>query len=100
MRSRNLTTESGHETAESSLRFSIPVPPSGYARGIERKQLTWRWEDGYEAGEPLIGPAWLTIYDENDTKIAEEKLFDGEWVTRADAIRHAEKNGYELLLDE
>jgi len=46
-----------------------------------------------------VGPAWIDTYD-GDERISNEQVADGEWITRAEAQRLAESNGYELALDD
>ena len=70
----------------------------------QRRILTWKLEDGPEdapdEGSPDdVGPAWIDTM-EGDRHVAEEKVRDGEWVTRAEAQRIAAANGYEFSADD
>ena len=69
-----------------------------------RQVLIWKLEDGPEDagedGDPNdVGPAWIDTY-EDDTHVSEEKVAGGEWITRAEAHRLAEANGYDLMEDD
>ncbi len=72
---------------------------------VERRQiLTWKFEDGpenaSEEGDPTdVGPAWIDTF-EGDRHVSEEKVRDGEWITRAEARRIASENGYEFAPDD
>lgn len=64
----------------------------------------WKLEDGPEdapdEGSPEdVGPAWIDTY-ENDTHVSEEKVANGEWISRAEAKRLAADNGYEFEADD
>jgi len=64
----------------------------------------WKYEDGPEdapdEGDPNdVGPAWIDTYN-GDEHVSSETVAEGEWITRAEAHRLAESNGYELALDD
>jgi hypothetical protein len=64
----------------------------------------WKYEDGPEDapddGDPNdVGPAWIDTYD-RDECVSSEPVAEGGWITRAEAHRLAESNGYELAVDD
>jgi hypothetical protein len=65
----------------------------------ERTTLYWKYEDGppdAEDDDPNdLGPAWIIEPDGSERHVR-----DGEWITRAEALRLAEEEGYALDLDE
>jgi hypothetical protein len=67
---------------------------------VGRSRLVWKWEEGFEEGETPFGPAWLDTLNDDDEVTASEKLRGGDWIPRSEAVSLAEKNGYELVLDE
>ena len=65
--------------------------------------LTWKFESGprdasAEGAPDDVGPAWLDIYG-GDERVANERIADGEWITRAEALRLAQERGYEFDVD-
>jgi len=77
------------------------MPPVGPLK--RRQVLTWKFEDGPEdapeEGSPSdVGPAWIDTY-EGETRVSEEKVRDGEWITRAEAQQLAADNGYGFSAD-
>jgi hypothetical protein len=65
------------------------------------RHLTWKWEEGFEDGETPIGPAWIATLNDDGARIGDlEEVAGGAWIPRADAIKLAEENGYEVFLDE
>lgn len=77
-----------------------PERAAGYAAPVPARHLTWKWEEGFEEGETPVGPAWLDTVGDDGERISSEEVAGGNWIPRAEAIKLAEENGYELLLDE
>ena len=59
----------------------------------------WRWADGPEdgdGGDPNdVGTAWIVTFA-GDERVSSEGVAEGRWITRAEARRLAETEGYEL----
>jgi hypothetical protein len=62
-----------------------------------RTRVVWKWEDETDDGE-AVGPVWVDYFD-GDTTTPERSEEWGEWVSRSEAQRFAEENGYEFLAD-
>jgi hypothetical protein len=67
---------------------------------MTRTRLVWKWEEGYEAGETPVGPAWIVTLKDGKRVGGVKDVAGGEWIARAEAIRLARESGHELLLDE
>lgn len=65
----------------------------------ERTTLYWKYEDGPPDAEDAdpndVGPAWI-VGPEGSGRMFD----DGEWITRAEAVRLAEEQGFELNMDD
>jgi len=64
----------------------------------------WKLEDGPEdtpeQGSPDdVGPAWIDTYA-TDGGVTTEKVARGDWITRSEAHRLAEADGFELMIDD
>jgi hypothetical protein len=65
-----------------------------------RVLLMWKFGDGPEdepdENDPNdVGAAWIVTFD-GDERISSEEVAAGHWITRAEARRLAEAEGYEL----
>ena len=66
-------------------------------------RLMWKLEervrdDGDDGGD--MGPAWLDTLGTDGRVLASERVNGGDWITRDDARKLAEANGYDLRQDD
>jgi len=65
----------------------------------DRTTLYWKYEDGppeAESDDPNdVGPAWIIEPDGTERDVQ-----NGEWITRAEAVRLAQQQGLQLDLDD
>jgi hypothetical protein len=67
-----------------------------------RRVLTWKFEDGpadapEKGSADDVGPAWLDT--QTPDGVASEPVAGGEWITRAEARRLADENGWDFSKD-
>ena len=79
-------------------------PPSvmrkSYRPGVGSTRLYWTCEKGFDDGETSVGPAWIDHLDANGELVRSERVADGQWITRSEAMTLARENDYDLLIED
>jgi len=65
-----------------------------------RPRLYWTCEKGFDDGETSVGPAWIDHLDVDGELVQSERVADGQWIARSEAVSLARENDYDLLLDD